>query len=76
VFLNGHVAPEISGRIASAARPDGEQIFLGGRADKEATFEGKLDEVAIYNRALSAEEIGRFYELAGIRSDPEAKQGH
>ena len=66
VYLNGNPAPEITGRVESAARQDAEQIFLGGRADKEATFEGKLDEVAIYNRALSPEEIRRYYELAGI----------
>lgn len=32
-----------------------------------AGFEGKIDEVAIYDRALSAEEINQHYQLAGLK---------
>ncbi|HOX57623.1 MAG TPA: hypothetical protein P5205_12845 [Candidatus Paceibacterota bacterium] len=61
VYLNGNPAPEITGAAAPEKSPD---IFLGGRGDKEATFEGRLDEVAIYNRALSPLEIQRHYQVA------------
>jgi hypothetical protein len=70
VYLNGNPAPEISGPSESAPQPDAEQICLGGRADRDSTFEGKLDEVAIYNRALTPAEIGRFQQLADIKNSP------
>ena len=62
-FLNGNPEPEISGEAA----PDkSKSIFLGGRADQTALFEGKIDEVAVFNRALSVEEIRRHHQLAGV----------
>ena len=76
VYLNGNPDPEITGRVEPAARQDAEQIFLGGRADREATWEGKLDEIAIYNRALSPEEIRRYHELAGIPSGGTTKPNY
>jgi len=63
VFLNG--VSDISGSCEPAA-PDA-QIFIGGGAGKEATFEGKIDEVAIYGRALSADEIRQHYQLTGVQ---------
>ena len=63
VYLNGNPAPEISG---AAAPETSKNIFVGGDAGREANFEGKMDEVAIYNRALSPEEISRHYQLAGV----------
>jgi hypothetical protein len=62
VYLNGNTTPEITGEAAPDKSRD---VFLGGRSDKEATFEGRIDEVAIYNRVLSPQEISRHYELAG-----------
>jgi hypothetical protein len=62
VYLNGNPEPEIAGE----ATPDiSREVFVGGRRDKEATFEGRVDEVAIYNRALSPQEVRRHYQLAG-----------
>ncbi len=63
VYLNGNPAPEISGE---AAPETSKNIFIAGDAAKEANFEGKMDEVAIYNRALSPEEISRHYQIAGV----------
>ena len=54
-------APEITGEAAPDQSPE---LFVGGRSDQEATFEGRIDEVAIYNRALSPQEIRRHYQLA------------
>jgi len=62
VYLNGNTEPEIAGEAAPDASPN---VALGGRSDAEATLEGRIDEVAIYNRALSFQEIRRHYELAG-----------
>jgi hypothetical protein len=53
VYLNFQKEPEIAGEITPGCRPDESQIFLGGRNDGFANFEGKLDEAAIYDRAIA-----------------------
>jgi hypothetical protein len=64
VFLNGNGEPEISGNVRAA--PNGsKRVFIAGDAFKVACFEGRIDEVAIYGRALSTEEIRRHYQGAG-----------
>jgi hypothetical protein len=62
VYLNGNTEPEIAGE---AAPTPSREVFLGGRKDKEATLEGRIDEVAVYNRALSPQEINHHYQLVG-----------
>jgi hypothetical protein len=32
-------------------------LFIGGRSDQDSSWEGRLDEVAIFTRALKKEEI-------------------
>ena len=50
---------EISGQAAPpSASPE---IFIAGRSDNRFNFEGRIDEVAIYPRALGAEEIAKHY---------------
>ena len=61
VYLNGGRDPEISGQ-AEIGYPAGcGQLFFGGRNDGFAPLEGKLDEVSVFNRALSADEIAAHY---------------
>jgi len=64
VYLNGNTVPEISARGAPPCPAGAARILLGGRADNTANFEGKIDEVAIYRRALPPEEIARHYRAA------------
>jgi hypothetical protein len=64
VYLNGRADPEIRGRAAPGCPPDVTQVFLGGRNDGLFDFEGKIDEVAVYNRALSAQEAARHFAAA------------
>jgi len=40
-------------------------IFLGGRCDNIANFAGKLDEAALFPRALPADEIAKHFAAAG-----------
>jgi hypothetical protein len=60
VFLDGR--PECAGEVAATA--SGPTIFLGGRAEDGFTFEGKLDEAAIFNRALKPDELAQIYRAA------------
>lgn len=64
VYLNGNTEPDIAGE---AAMDEVKDIFIGGREDNEVNFEGKIDEVAIYGRALSADEIRQHYQLTGVQ---------
>jgi len=55
VYLNGK--PEFSGQAGEVSIP---QIWLGGRSDNVANWEGRLDEPAIFGRALTAVEAARL----------------
>ncbi|MGB0740529.1 MAG: LamG-like jellyroll fold domain-containing protein [Planctomycetaceae bacterium] len=52
IYLNG--SQEMAGN-ASECHID--RIFLGGRSDNSSNWEGRLDEFAVFSRALSAAEI-------------------
>jgi hypothetical protein len=62
VYLDGRLEPEVSG--ASAPPSAADQIWIGGRSDGQFGFEGRIDEVAFYGRALAADEVKRHYEAA------------
>ncbi|MCP5556454.1 MAG: hypothetical protein H7A55_01760 [Verrucomicrobiaceae bacterium] len=55
VYLNGNL--EIEGEVAPCKIP---QSFFGGRSDNESNWEGRLDEIAVFDRALDAGEIARL----------------
>ena len=60
VYLNGSASPEIDIE-APADFPDGfGQLFLGGRSDNDSNWEGRLDEIAIFDRALTPQEIEKL----------------
>lgn len=78
VYLNGDPGPEVAGRAAVGYASGVEQVFLGGRpiggsleqtaterADGLANFEGKIDEVSVYDRALTPAEVAAHYKAAG-----------
>ncbi len=61
LYLDGSTEPIVSG-TAQATFPAGCTRFcFGGRSDKFANLEGKLDEIAVYDRALPADEIQEHY---------------
>jgi hypothetical protein len=65
VFLNGRAEPEIVGEVDLKTMP-GAQLFFGGRHDLDSTLEGKLDDIAVYTRALTADEIVAHYRASGL----------
>ena len=44
------------------------QLFVGGRCDSDSNFEGRLDEAALYDRALSADEVAKLYGAATAKT--------
>jgi hypothetical protein len=67
VYLDGQPQPEIAGEIRPSAAPGSQQLFLGGHSDGQANFEGKLCEIAVYDRPLRPEEIVGHYAASGAR---------
>lgn len=65
VYLDGRIQSEISGQIAS--EPTGDDLFIAGRNDGQFNFEGRIDEVAIYPRALAVGEVQRHYRAATMK---------
>jgi hypothetical protein len=66
VYLNGRSEPEIDGTLARTY-PDGHpEFFFGGRSDRFSILEGRLDHVALYDRALSIAEISGHYEAVNL----------
>ena len=71
VYLNGSRAPEIAG-VAEVTRPsDAFRVFVGGRCDGSANWEGRVTEVALYDRRLSADEAASHYAVSGMRPNAE-----
>ena len=57
VYLNGNPKPEIDGKLPRSYPEGHPEFFCGGRNDNFSNLQGKLDEVALYDRALTPQEI-------------------
>ncbi|MDP7205517.1 MAG: hypothetical protein QGH11_08115, partial [Pirellulaceae bacterium] len=57
VYLNGNPEAEIEVRTDAGFPVPFDQVFVGGRSDERTGWEGRLDEAAIFDRALSPREI-------------------
>ncbi|MES2707649.1 MAG: PVC-type heme-binding CxxCH protein [Verrucomicrobiota bacterium] len=66
VHLDGRTVPEIAGEFAHTVPEGGGGAFFGGRNDGMFGLEGKLDEIAVYDRALTPEEIAAHYTASGL----------
>lgn len=62
VYLDGKTEPEIAGQARRTISPETPEVFLGGRSDGLFGLEGRIDEVAVFARALPADEIARHYQ--------------
>ena len=73
VYLDGR--EEINGELEQT-HGGSPEIFFGGRSDQFANLEGRLDEAAFFDRALTAKEVRDLYassaEMAPPASDPQA----
>lgn len=57
-YLNGQL--ELEAKVPANFPTGFDQCFLGGRSDNDSNWEGRLDEVALFNRALSASEVAKL----------------
>ncbi len=59
-YLNGKKEFDTTSNASFPA--DLKELFFGGRCDNVNNFEGRLDEIAVFDRALNAEEITKLNE--------------
>ncbi len=67
VYLNGRLEVSCDAPRRPDAHGGGERtgFFVGGRSDGFSNFEGKIDEVAVYDRGLTADEAAAHFRAAG-----------
>ena len=57
VYLNGNSEPEIQQTLAATSPVEQPQFYVGGRSDNADNWEGRLDEIAVFDRPLTLEEV-------------------
>ena len=57
VYLNGNAVPEIETTARAELPAHFDQLFFGGRGDSRDNWEGRLDEIAVFDRVVTPEEI-------------------
>jgi hypothetical protein len=68
VYLNGRPEPEIMAEVG--APPAGDMVFtFAGRDGDPASLEGKIDEIAVFDRALTPAEVSAHRAMAGPVGD-------
>ncbi|MCE9554641.1 MAG: c-type cytochrome [Planctomycetes bacterium] len=63
-YLNGSQEPELEGRGRVTTPDKSNTLFIGGRCDNFANFEGKLAQVAIFDHVLRPAEVEAHYVAA------------
>jgi hypothetical protein len=57
-FLNG--LPEFEAEVPAGGMGGLRQCFFGGRSDNDSNWEGRLDEIAVFDRVLTPEEVTKL----------------
>ncbi len=57
-YLNGNLEIETQAHANFPAALG--ELFFGGRSDNDSNWEGRLDEIAVFNRALSAKDVAKL----------------
>lgn len=65
VHLDGRPVPDLEGELPLTLTENGASLFLGGRCDHFADWEGKVDEAAVFPTALEPVAISQLYQAAG-----------
>ncbi len=60
VYLNGNADPEIQLESLAVPSVNLKQFFFGGRSDNLDNWEGRLDEIAVFDRILTPDEVARL----------------
>lgn len=58
VYLNGEL--DLEAKTATGRLAELPQCFFGGRSDDDSNWEGRLDEIAVFDRALTHDDVTRL----------------
>ena len=64
-FLDGQATAEFSARVTRSA--PSQALTLGGDSKNSSNLEGKFDEVSVYDRALTKDELNEIFAAAGLQ---------
>jgi hypothetical protein len=67
VHLNGEKEPEIAGDLEAGFTQPAAQFFFAGSGSGFANLEGKLDDIAVFSRALKPEEIRAHFKALALQ---------
>ncbi|MCP4855423.1 MAG: c-type cytochrome [Fuerstiella sp.] len=67
VYLNGDPKPEIEGDLPITWPTECADMVLGGRNDNFANLQGMLEEVAVYDRVLTPDEVQAHFAAAAVK---------
>jgi hypothetical protein len=59
-YLDGQL--DLETKVAAGGLAEIDQCFIGGRSDNDSNWEGRLDEVAVFDRALTAREVAQLVD--------------
>lgn len=65
IYLNGNPEPEVAGVAEIDYNTKQSKLFVGGRNDQFANFQGQMGGVAVFDRVLSPAEITQHYQASG-----------
>jgi hypothetical protein len=74
LYLNGDLKRGASGTSKLGYKSGVGLVFVGGRRDNFANFQGQLQEVAVFDRSLTGDEVAAHYAASTV-IDAEAETG-
>ena len=67
VYLNGDPKPEIESDLPITFPTGCADMLLGGRNDNFANLQGMLEEIAVYDRVLTPDEVRTHFDAAAVK---------
>jgi Concanavalin A-like lectin/glucanases superfamily len=74
VYLDGSARPDIDFAVGANLTRGPGRLVIGGRNDGGSAFEGMVDEVAVYDRALAVDEITAHFNAGRSTIRPESSR--
>jgi hypothetical protein len=71
IYVNGQLAVSKT-TFADGLRASNTDLTIGGEPTGGYNFDGKIDEVAVFNRGLTAQEVLDMYQFGALRAHPSA----
>lgn len=75
-YVNGRLVPNYADNTVPAPLTYGGPAYIGNGPGAAYPFDGGIDEVRVYNRGLSADEIGQLYRLTAPTGTDTSLKGY